>query len=123
MTISEVIAIIIAAASLISALSVIYGKVVRPIKKVVQDVEKSKQQINDIREEMHERHIELKADIKTLQNDLNDQNDYDTQNRAITMKSMIAILDGLEQNGANGKVTKTKAELISYMSKNLNGKK
>lgn len=123
MTISEVIAIIIAAASLISALSVIYGKVVRPIKKVVQDVEKSKQQINDLQKELNERHKELKADIRTLQNDLNDQNDYDTQNRAITMKSMIAILDGLEQNGANGKVTKTKAELISYMSKNLNGKK
>lgn len=101
-----------AVAAAVTAFSVLYAKFVKPVKKHIADLENNKEEIGDI-----------KADLKTVHKELKDQNDYETKNRAITMKSLIAILDGLEQSGCNGTVTKTKKELITYMAKNLNGKK
>jgi preprotein translocase subunit SecY len=101
-----------AAAAIVTAFSILYVKLVKPVKKVVDEIAKNKEQISGVKE-----------DLKIVGKVLKDQNDYDTKNRAIMMKSMIAILDGLEQNGANGNVTKTKKELINYMAKNLNGKR
>jgi len=112
LTISNLIIYITGAAGILTALSVIYGKLIKPIKNLVDKIEKNRVSIESI-----------DMDLETLSKELRDSNEYATENRAITMKSMIAILDGLEEQGCNGNVTKTKKELINYMAKNLNGKK
>lgn len=101
-----------AVAAVVTAFSILYVKVIKPIKKVLEDVKLEKRQIEFLQKE-----------LIAVNKAITDSNDYDTENRAITMKSLIAILDGLEQAGANGVVTTTKKELINYMTKNLTGKK
>lgn len=112
MTAADIITIIIATSGFISAISVIYAKLVKPIKTLVDKIEKHQAKIADLQEQ-----------LKDVNRQLRDGKDLDAQNLGLTMKSIIAILDGLEQNGANGTVTRTKKELIQFLAENLNPKK
>lgn len=122
MTIAEVLTIIIGLSGFLSALSIIYTKLIKPIKKLVSDLEKSKNQVVELEKKLKAIYTELQDDLKAVKKELQESSDFDNKNLGITLKSIIAILDGLEQNGANGKVTKTKKELILYMSKHLSRK-
>ena len=117
MQIYYVVAILTGIAGLIAPLTYLIAKLTKPIKKMVKDTEDNKSEIDKINEEITKLKTELKEDIKS-------NNDFAAETRTITMKSLVAILEGLEEQGCNGSVTKTKKELISFMAKNLRrGKK
>ena len=116
MTVYYVVAILAGIAGLITPLTYLIAKLTKPIKKMAKDTESNKAEIDKINEEVKKFKAELKADIKS-------NNDFAHENRTITMKSLIAILEGLEEQGCNGSVTKTKKELISFMAKNMRGGK
>lgn len=48
---------------------------------------------------------------------LEKQADHRKEDTAIILSALLACLDGLHQQGANGTVTKTKAELEAYIIK------
>ena len=117
MTFIEIILLLTGGAGLIAPLTFLYAKLVKPIKKMGRDTEDNKKRIDEVSIEVRMLKNELKTEIK-------DNNDFAAENRAITMKSLVAILEGLEEQGCNGSVTKTKKELISHMAKNMRrGKK
>lgn len=105
MTISDIIAVILAASSVVTALSVLYVKLIKPIKSVVKQIEENQRQIK-----------ELHSENKTTKDELSEFRKLSDANDAILLKSTIAVLDGLEQAGANGKVSTTKRELINYLT-------
>lgn len=111
MTIAEIITIIIAGAGLVSALSLIYGKFITPVKKVVKQVEDNEKNIRQLEQKINEIKVEQKGD-----------NAFSVEVRAMLLESLIAILDGLEQQGSNHIVTEQKQKLISFLTKQVSGK-
>lgn len=110
MTITEIIAIILTASSLVMALSVLWAKVVHPIKRVVKQVEENEKQIKYLEDKI----VKIKADRV-------EDNAYDVEVRSVLIEALIAVLDGLEQVGANHAVTIEKKKLISFLSKQTGG--
>lgn len=111
MTVADIITIIIAAAGLVSAVSLIYSKLIAPAKSVVDKVAANDKEIALLREEI--------AGIKSRRAD---DVEYSREVWAVVMESLVAVLDGLEQSGANGMVSKTKHKLIEFLSRQLDGK-
>lgn len=111
MTVTEIIAIILTASSLVTALSVLWAKVVHPIKRVVKQVEENEKHIKNLEDKI----AKIKAERA-------DEIAFDTEVRSVLLESLIAVLDGLEQVGANHAVTEQKKKLISFLSKQVSGK-
>ncbi len=111
-SIADLIAVIIAAAGVVTALSVIYAKFITPVKKVVKQVEDNAAAVKALEEKVQ------KVRTENADDDL-----YSMEVRAILFESLIAILDGLEQQGSNHMVTEQKAKLIQFMSHQLGLKK
>ena len=112
MTILDLVAIIMTAAGLASAFSLLYAKFIKPIKKVVKQVGDNAQGVKDLEEKI--------ARIKT---DRAEDDTFGAEVRAVLFESLIAILDGLEQGGANHTVTEQKKKLIKFMSRQIGSKK
>lgn len=108
MTITDIITLIIAGAGLVSALSLIYAKFITPVKKVVKQVENNEKNIAALEEK-----------IKQLKTERNEDNAFSVEVRSVLIESLIAVLDGLEQVGANHSVSEQKKKLISFMSKQI----
>lgn len=111
MTVTEIIAIIMTASSLVTALSLLWAKFIHPIKKVIKQVEDNTKQIQ-----------KLEGKIAQNKTEIADQNAFDTEARGILIESLVAVLDGLEQVGANHIVTEQKRKLITFLSKQVSGK-
>jgi hypothetical protein len=108
----DLLALVITAAGLVTALSVLYAKFIAPVKRVVKQVEDNKDAIK-----------ELEGKVQKVRTENADDDLYSTEVRAILFESLIAILDGLEQQGSNHIVTEQKAKLIQFMSHQLGLKK
>lgn len=109
----EILILLTCGAGLVAPLTYLYGKLIKPVKKIVTDIDQNKKETEA-----------LKAELKTVEACIKARDEQATENRVITIKSLIAVLDALEKSGANGTVTKTKKELISHMAKNMRrGKK
>ena len=112
LTIGDLIAIIIMIAGLVSAFSLLYAKFVKPIKKVVKQVETNAENVKSLEDK-----------ISRIKTDRVDDDSFNAEIRAVLFESLIAILDGLEQGGANHTVTEQKKKLIKFMSQQLGSKK
>jgi len=127
----DLIAIIMTIAGMVTALSVLYTKFIKPIKKVVKQVEDNTKAIKDLEDNKVVKQVETNTqDIKNLEDKISKiktdrvQDDiFNTEVRAVLFESLIAILDGLEQGGANHTVTEQKKKLIKFMSQQLGSKK
>jgi len=108
----DLIAIIMTTAGLASAFSLLYAKFIKPIKKVVKQVEDNAQSIKNLEDK-----------ISKIKTDRVDDDSFNTEIRAVLFESLIAILDGLEQQGCNHGVTEQKKKLIKFMSQQLGSKK
>jgi len=111
LAIVDLIAIIMTLAGTASALSLLYAKFIRPIKKVVKQVEDNAQGL---------KHLEEK--ISRVKADRLDDDTFSTEVRAILFESLIAILEGLEQQGCNHGVSDMKRKLIKFMSLQIGSK-
>lgn len=94
-----------------TALSVIYAKFIKPVKAVVKQVDDNKKEITRLEEKI----TKIKADR------IGD-NESDGAMFGIVLESLIAVLDGLEQTGANHIVTEQKQKLIAFLAKQAGGK-
>ena len=118
-------------AGTVSAFSVLYAKFIRPIKKVVKQVEDNTEAIKKLEESKVIKQIEenaraikaLEDKISKVKSDSADESEFSSEVRAILLESFIAVLDGLEQNGANHLVTQQKVKLIKFMSQQIGSKK
>jgi hypothetical protein len=99
-------------AGTVSAFSLLYAKFIKPIKKVVKQVETNTESIKALDDK-----------IAGLKSDRADDNDFSLEVRGLLFESLIAILDGLEQTGANHTVTEQKKKLIKFMSGQVGAKK
>jgi len=111
-TVMDLVAIIMTAAGLASAFSLLYAKFIKPIKKVVKQVEDNAQGIKDLEDK-----------ISRIKDDRAEDEIFSIEVRAILFEALIAILDGLEQGGANHAVTDMKKKLIKFMSQQVGSKK
>lgn len=111
MSVADLVAIILSVSSLVAALSILYAKFVKPVQKVVKQVEENAKQI-----------IWLEDKITKIKAERAEEIAFDTEVRSVLIESLIAIMDGLEQVGANHSVTEQKKKLISFMSKQVSGK-
>ena len=100
--------VLVTIAAIVTSIGVIYGFFIKPLRKLVA-------QINE-NEKRNEEATKAIAEAKQRTDEFKERSD---QNDAIILESLVAVLDGLEQKGANGEVTKTKRKLISYMSRNI----
>lgn len=98
-------------AATVTAFSVLYVKFVKPVKKVVKQVEENTKQLNNLDDK-----------IAKVRADRAGDNEFNVEIRAIILESLIAVLDGLEQVGANHTVTIQKKKLISFLSKHTGSK-
>jgi len=112
LAIVDLVAIIMMLAGTVSAFSLLYAKFIKPIKKVVKQVEDNTENIKKLEDKL--------AGVKA---DRVDEDIYSIEVRAVLFESLIAILDGLEQGGANHTVTEQKKKLIQFMSKQIGAKK
>ena len=112
MAIVDLVAILIMAAGVVSAFSVLYAKFIKPIKKVVKQVEDNTENIKKLDEKIGKEKAERIAD-----------NEFSVEIRGILLESLVAILDGLEQQGCNHNVTEQKKKLITFMSGQVGGKR
>lgn len=98
-------------AAAVTAFSVLYIKLVKPIKKIVNQVEDNTKSIKNMDEKIVKINIDRAGD-----------NAFDIEVRAVLIESLIAVLDGLEQIGANHAVTEQKKKLISFLSRQAGSK-
>jgi len=112
MTVADLIAIIIAFAGLVSAFSLLYAKFIKPVKNVIKQVDDNAAGIKSLEEK-----------ISRIKAERTDDDTFSVEVRAILFESLIAILDGLEQGGANHAVTDMKKKLIKFMSLQVGSKK
>jgi hypothetical protein len=111
LAIVDLIAIIMTLAGTASAFSLLYAKFIAPIKKVVKQVERNTENLKALEDK-----------LTNLKLDRADENAFTTEVRAMLLESLVAIMDGLEQNGANHLVTEQKNKLIKFMSQNIGSK-
>ena len=112
LTVLDLVAIIMTLAGLVSAFSLLYAKFIKPIKKVVKQVETNAENIKALEEKI--------SNIKT---DRNDDDTFNLEVRAILFESLVSIHEGLEQLGCNHGVTDNKKKLIKFMSGQIGAKK
>ena len=112
LTIMDLVAVIMTAAGLASAFSLLYAKFIRPIKKVVKQVETNAENIKSLDEK-----------ISNLKTDRHDDDIFNLEVRAILFESLVSIHEGLEQLGCNHGVTDNKKKLIKFMSAQIGAKK
>jgi len=112
MTFYEILAVLAGAAGLLTPLSVLYAKLIKPVKKILGDISQNKAEVE-----------EIKTELKAVENCIKERDEQATENRVITIKSLVAVLDALEKAGANGTVIKTKKELIAHIAKRAGGGK
>ncbi|MCL2698624.1 MAG: hypothetical protein FWE74_11170 [Oscillospiraceae bacterium] len=108
----DLIAILMTIGSLVSVFSLLYAKFIKPIKKVISQVDNNTRSIKNLEEE-----------IQRLKSDRVDDDTFTVEVRGILFESLIAILDGLEQGGANHTVAEQKKKLIKFMSQQIGAKK
>ena len=108
MTILDIITLVITVGGLISALSLIFGKIVSPINKEVKQVEENKRNL-----------IALDAKFAEMKAQRREDNTFDREVRSLLLESLIAILEALEKSGADGPVTAAKRKIIEFLSKKL----
>jgi len=108
MTVAEIITITLTVSSLVTALSILWAKFIQPVKKVMAQMEENTRQIKVLEEK-----------IVKIKEDRAGDNAFSTEVRALLLESLIAVLDGLEQTGANHIVTEQKKRLISFMSRQV----
>ena len=111
LAIVDLVAILMTIAGLVTSLSVLYAKFIKPIKKVVRQVEDNAKSIKSLEEKIANEKTERVTD-----------NEFSGEVRAILLESLIAIMDGLEQNGANHLVTEQKNKVIKFMSRKIGSK-
>jgi len=112
MNILEIVLLVTGCAGLIAPLTFLYAKLVKPVKKIVSDIEQNKTET-----------AALKKDLQDVEASLKERDIQATENRVITIKSLIAVLEALEKAGHNGNITKTKKELINHIAKRAGGSK
>ena len=101
----DLIAIIMTVAGLVTSLSVLYAKFIKPIKKTVRQVEDNAKNIKLLEKE-NAKNIKILEDrIVALRAERADDNAFTVEVRSILLTSLIAILEGLEQQGCNSSVT------------------
>ena len=108
----DLIAIITVAAGTVSAFSVLYAKFIRPIKKVVKQVETNAENIKKLEEK-----------IDNIKTDTTVENEFSLEVRGILLESLLSIHDGLEQLGCNHSVTDNKKRLVKFMSSQVAAKR
>ena len=108
----DLIAIIMTFAGMVSAFSLLYTKFIKPIKKVVKQVEQNTENIK-----------KLEDKIASVRADRADDNAFSVEVRGILLESLIAILEGLEQQGCNSSVTEQRKRLITFMSGQVGAKR
>ena len=131
LAIIDMIAIIMVAAGTISAFSVLYAKFIKPVKKVLKQVEDNAEAIKKLEENKVLKQVEenaenakrLEAQLDKMKAEKIEEHEFSLEVRGIILESLVAILDGLEQTGANHSVTTQKAKLIKFMSSQVGGKK
>ena len=106
MTIYYIVAILAGIAGLITPLTYLYSRLVKPIKKMMRDQEDNKRDIECV-----------KTDLKKLEGDIERRDTEAAENRTITIKSLVTILEVLQQHGANGDTHQTKKDLIKHIAK------
>jgi hypothetical protein len=112
LAIIDLVLIITTIAGTVSAFSILYTKFIKPIKKVVKQVETNTENIKVLDEK-----------IEKVKSERVEDNDFSVEVRAILLESLIAILDGLEQSGANHLVTEQKQKLIKFLSRQVGAKR
>ena len=131
MSITEIITIIVTVGGLVSALSLLYGKFIAPVKKVVKQVGDNTKAIKALEESKLMKQVEnntlaikaLDEKITKIKAERVADDVFNIEVRAILFESLLAILEGLEKQGCNGRVSSTKASLIKFMSRKLGTKK
>lgn len=96
--------LIIGIAGLITALGVLVGL----IKSYVKQIEKWNsydKQIKDLNEKVIEKNDEVKDQVKSLKSE-----------QYMQTRVLLAVLDGLHQQGCNGKVTQATEELTDFLN-------
>ena len=112
MTIYYTVAILAGIAGIMTPLFYLVGKLTKPIKKMTKDCEDNKRDIEA-----------LKVGLKKLEADIERRDFEAAENRAITIKSLLTIVDTLQSHGHNGGTKKLKTELVNHISKRAGGKK
>jgi len=112
LAIVDLIAILMTIAGLATSLSVLYAKFIKPIKKVIRQVEDNTKNIKTVEEK-----------IALLRAERADDNAFTVEVRGILLESLVAILEGLEQQGCNSSVTEQRKKLITFMSGQVGAKR
>jgi hypothetical protein len=105
LTLADILTLALAASSIITAFSVLWAKFVTPVKKVIKQVEENSRNVKVLEEKIENIKSERKIDGA-----------FSVEVRSILLESIIAILDGLEQQGSNHIVTEQKKKIIKFMS-------
>jgi hypothetical protein len=104
--IADIVAIVVTAAGVVSAFSLLFSKFIKPVKAMVKQTEENGNCIK-----------ELDGKIEKIREEKTDEETQNDGVRAVLFQSLIAILDGLEQQGCNHGVTDQKKKLIKFISK------
>ena len=108
MTIFDIVTIVVTVGGLVSALSLIFGKIVSPISKEVKQVEENRRNL-----------IALEEKVTLLKTQRHEDNVFGREVRSLLLESLMAILEALEQSGSDGPVTAAKKKIIEFLSKQL----
>lgn len=106
MEISAILQFVETIASLITALGIIYAAL-KVINKKINEPEKEKESLE-----------EYKKDVKTRMESFDKRLNKIEKEQAFQTKTLLAIMDGLKQLGANGPVTDAKKELEQHLLDN-----
>ena len=109
----------------------LYAKFIKPVKKVLKQVETNTDAIKKLEEIKVVKQVEdntigikiLEDKISKIKTDRYEDDTFNAEVRAVLFESLIAILDGLEQTGANHIVTEQKKKIIKFMSIQIGTKK
>jgi hypothetical protein len=104
----DLIAIIMTIAGLVASLSVLYAKFIKPIKKVIKQVEENRKNIALLDEKI--------AHLRTLRDG---DNAFSTEVRSLLLESLMAILEAHEKTGCNGNVSESKKKINEFLRKQL----
>ncbi|MCL2598372.1 MAG: hypothetical protein FWD76_00465 [Firmicutes bacterium] len=107
MTVSDLVAIIIALAGVLSALSVFYGFFILPIKRAQQGAEQNRQEIQQMQKE-----------IASIKSQRESDNAFSGDVKSLMLESLMAILEALEHTGldASKYTNDVKRKLFEFLS-------
>jgi len=106
MTVGEIVALLVGATGLLSALAAFYGIFIAPIKRAMQMIEHNDRRIQS-----------LESQIDTLKRQREDDNAFSGEVKSLMLESLMAILEALEQSGAGSQTSAVKKKLIEFLSK------